>query len=117
MRTKLFIALLAGLSFTACTTSMAPSAPAPVTYQAPTPEKSAKFDPIMTKVALSTREDPNYHRMALNTQEEKEWFKFLMYRLWDRQITKAQFVAEGVARYPEHRYEFNFVADGIQRNS
>jgi general secretion pathway protein E len=37
-------------------------------------------------VAQSTQANPNYNRMALNTPEEKEWFKNLMYRLWDRQI-------------------------------
>ena len=116
MKKRLLIALLAGLTFTACTDSASSLAPQ-TTYQAPSQAKMDAFTPVMTKVALSTREDPKYNRMALNTPEEKEWFKMLMYRLWDRQITRSQFIAEGVSRYPTHRYEFNFIANGFQHNS
>jgi len=120
MKLKLVIAALAGLSFSACTspylgTNSAPEAR--VTYEKPTEAKLEKFHPVMTKVALSTKKDPKYKKMALTTTEEKEWFHDLMYRLWDRQITKNQFIAEGVAKYPTHRYEFAFVANGFQRYS
>ena len=116
MKKRLLIALLAGLSFTACTSTTGTATPTP-SYQAPTQAKMDAFTPVMTKVALSTREDPKYNRMALNTPEEKEWFKMLMYRLWDRQLTREQFVAEGVSRYPTHQYEFNFIAHGFQKYS
>jgi len=68
----------------------------------------------MIKVAQSTQADPNYHRMALNTPEEKRWFKNLMYQLWDRQITRKQFIAEGTSRYPDHKYEFTYIANAYQ---
>jgi len=117
MKKRVLIALLAGLTFTACTDTTGPLvAPQPV-YQAPTQAKMEAFTPVMTKVALSTREDPRYNRMALNTPEEKEWFKMLMYRLWDRQISKREFIREGVSKYPSHQYEFNFIANGFQRYS
>jgi len=85
-------------------------------YYPPTPQKEALFNKEMRRVALSTQNDPRYHRMSLDTPEKKEWFKTLMYRLWDRQITRDEFIAQGVAKYPTHRYEFEFIANGFQNN-
>jgi len=85
-------------------------------YYQPTPQKEALFNKEMRRVALSTQNDPRYHRMSLDTPEKKEWFKTLMYRLWDRQITRDEFIAQGVAKYPTHRYEFEFIANGFQNN-
>ena len=67
----------------------------------------------MRAVAAGIKDDPNYQRLALDTPEKKEWFKTLTYRLWDRQITRQQFVAEGLKRYPHHGYEFNFIVRGF----
>ncbi len=114
MKKRLFIALLAGLSFTACTNSMGPTVS--TNYEKPTQNKMDKFTPIMRKVALSTREDPKYSKMDVKP-EDKEWFKVLMYRLWDRQISRTQFVTEGVTKYPKNQYEFSFIAHGFQKHS
>lgn len=84
-------------------------------YRATIIDKESKFHQAMVAVAQSTKQDPNYHKLSLNTPEEKRWFKNLMYRLWDRQITRAQFINEGVARYPEHKYEFFYIANAFQR--
>ena len=83
-------------------------------YEVPTPEKEARFHKTMIAVAKSTKQDPHYHRMALNTAEEKKWFKDLMYRLWDRQITRQEFIRQGTARYPGHKYEFTYIANAYQ---
>ena len=109
--------MLAGATlFTGC--SMTPATPAPSVsshYEKPTPAKEQKFHATMVKVAQSTQLDPNYNRMRLETPAEKEWFKNLMYRLWDRQITRNQFIAEGTAKYPNHKYEFRYIANAYQR--
>lgn len=121
MKLKLVVVALVGLGFSACTSPNLgmDSTPAAerIVYEKPTEAKLAVFHPVMTKVALSTKEDPNYKKMALTTKEEKEWFHDLMYRLWDRQITKNQFISEGVVKQPSHRYEFTFVANGFQKHS
>jgi len=104
---------ISALLFTGCSDLTGPRLPSGH-YEKPTPQKEAKFHEAMIKVAQSTQGDPNYHRMALNTPEEKKWFKELMYRLWDRQITREQFIAEGVKKYPNHKYEFTFVANAYQ---
>jgi len=129
MNSKLLTASIAALALAGCTNPIAPSlTPAPtvtpvvkpvvkkvVSYEQASPEKQNRFYEDMIAVAHSTKNDPNYHRMALDTPEKKAWFKNLMYQLWDGQITKSQFIADGVKKYPTHKYEFEFVANGFEK--
>ena len=122
MKLRLLAAGIAALAFSGCTNNsimptVAPKAPVvqKTNYDQASPEKQDRFHEDMIAVATSTKNDPNYHRMALDTPERKAWFKNLMYQLWDGQITKQQFIAEGVKKYPDHRYEFEFVANGYEK--
>jgi len=124
MKLRLLAAGIVALALSGCTSSiMSPSVPAPapkpvvkkVPYEQASPEKQNRFHEDMIAVATSTKNDPNYNRMALDTPEKKAWFRNLMYKLWDGQITKAQFIAEGISKYPTHRYEFEFVANGFEK--
>jgi len=83
-------------------------------YEKPTPHKQALYQQTMRSVASGIKHDTNYKRIELNTPEKKEWFRTLTYRLWDRQITRYQFVSEGLSQYPDHRYEFDFVIKGFE---
>ena len=85
-------------------------------YEEPTAEKKEAYEKKMRAVAAGIKDDPNYQRLALDTPEKKEWFKTLTYRLWDRQITRQQFIKEGLKRYPDHGYEFNFIVRGFTFN-
>ena len=118
MKLYVVMATTMALVFTGCTSPM-DTVQAPQikqqTYTKPTAAKKAKFHNTMVKVALSTRDDAKYNKMTLDTPEKKSWFKDLMYRLWDRQITRNQFISEGLIQYPIHRYEFSYVANGFQR--
>ncbi len=82
-------------------------------YEKPTPHKTALYQQTMRSVASGIQNDSNYRRIALDTPEKKEWFKQLTYRLWDRQITRQQFMSEGLAKYPTHQHEFQFVINGF----
>ena len=82
-------------------------------YEKPTPHKMALYQQTMRSVASGIQNDSNYRRIALDTPEKKEWFKQLTYRLWDRQITRQQFMQEGLAKYPTHQHEFEFVINGF----
>lgn len=114
MKIQMFLLILIGLGFTGCTGH----SPSPTTsYKAATPQKTKNFHSTMKTVALSTKKNEKYTRMALETAEEKKWFKQHMFLLWDRQITRSQFIAGGVAKYPSHEYEFNFIANGFQKHS
>jgi len=83
-------------------------------YQGPTATKLPLFKSTMIEVAKSTLSDSRYNKMTLNTKEKKAWFRNLMYGLWDRQMTRSEFIAEGLKKYPTHSYEFRFVAHGFQ---
>jgi hypothetical protein len=83
-------------------------------YEKPTPHKLALYQQTMRSVASGIKHDSNYRRITLDTPEKKEWFRMLTYRLWDRQITRNQFMAEGLAQYPTHKYEFEFVIKGFE---
>jgi len=124
MKLRLLAAGIAALALSGCTNNVmmpskttAPKAPVvqKTDYAHASPEKQDRFHEDMIAVAKSTKSDPNYHRMALDTPERKAWFKNLMYQLWDGQITKQQFIAEGVRKYPNHKYEFEFVAKGFEQ--
>lgn len=118
MKNKIIIATLLPLFFAGCTHHKRTiSTPHQHAYQAPTPAKQALFKSKMIEVAKSTLNDPRYQRMALNTPSKKAWFKTLMYRLWDRQITRQEFIQQGLAKYPNKAYEFTFVANGFQKRS
>ncbi len=114
MKSSIIITIFSILIFTGCSSNKIPEV-SQVSYERPTASKEARFHPTMVKVAMSTKDDPKYNRMALDTPEKKAWFKTLMYRLWDRQITRKEFISEGLTKYPKHKYEFTFIANGFQR--
>jgi len=118
MRSKLVILVLLGLSFSGCTNSinsLYPSTPAveKKPYQKPTPAKLEAYTNTMRRIASGIKTDPNYNKIALDTHEKKAWFRDLTYRLWDRQITRDQFISEGLTKYPTHKYEFQFIVNGF----
>ena len=120
MNKYIILTAISTLSFTGCSNPLSTiRTPTfkPHPYQKPSETKSANFKNTMMKVALSTKDDAKYHKIELDTSEKKAWFKDLMFRLWDRQITRNQFMAEGLSRYPTHKYEFAFVANGFQKRS
>jgi len=107
-------ATLIALSTVGCSHKYSPPS---IQADQPSTHKLARFKRVMTKVAKSTQYNKRYHRMDLNTPEKKAWFKDLMYQLWNRDITRKAFLAEGYQRYPGHSYEFYFIAEGFQKNS
>ena len=123
------IILLAAFGFSGCTSSMnvAPEQtqhtrkipvvkPVSQNYVQPSPEKKEAYENTMRKVASGIKDDPNYKRIALDTPEKRAWFRSITYQLWDRQITKQQFISEGLSQYPDHQYEFQFVINGFDAN-
>ena len=134
MRRDFIIAVSIALGLSGCTSSMdylldpaeptqptqkvqtVQTMPSEYDFEEPTAEKKAAYEKKMREVASGIKDDPNYQRLALDTPEKKEWFKKLTYRLWDRQITRQQFVSEGLKRYPDHGYEFNFIVRGFTFN-
>lgn len=126
MRRNLMIAAVIALGFSGCTSSVdhllaepthsSTSTMTQQRYEEPSGEKKAAYENTMRKIAAGIQDDPNYQRIAFDTAEKKAWFKNLTFRLWDRQITRDQFMSEALAKYPTHRYEFNFILRGFTYN-
>ena len=117
MKKYLFIPIL--LFFSGCTTDISNYLPKEkqtvvkkMRYVKIDPKKEPTFEKDFLRVAYKTKEDPNYTRLGL-TKDDKEWFKTITYMLWNRDISKYQYIQEGLTRYPTHKYEFNFVANNI----
>ena len=84
------------------------------TYISANPEKMKRYENKMKSIASGITSDPEYQRIPLNTEEKRAWFKDLTFGLWDRQITRQQFLTEGLKRYPTHQHEFQFIIDGFE---
>lgn len=82
-------------------------------YENASESKKTAFEQKQRSVGLQTQQDPQYRsfRTQLNTQEDKDWFSNSMYLLWDRQITRSQYISNGVSKIPSYRYEFTFIAN------
>lgn len=85
----------------------------PVRYNIPK-VKPQEYWIVMKNVALDTKQDKKYKKMNI-PKSQKEWFRGLTYKLWDRQITKHTFLKEGLQKYPGHRYELNFIIKGMSK--
>ena len=115
------LVVVAGLSFTACTSTSPKPQPKvqPKTQQVEKkPEitqaqKNDVYKSAMRKVGSAIKQDMNYQKLDLSTPELKEWFTDITYKLWDHQLTRGQFVAFGLEKFPKHSYEFNLIADGL----
>ena len=115
---RVMLVIVSLMLFTACTPAskyltQTTTPTKNIHYEKPTKAKMEHYTKTMKLVASGIKHDPKYQRIALDTPEKKAWFRSLTYRLWDRQMTRQQFMAEGLAKYPDRRYEFQFVIDGF----
>ena len=76
-------------------------------------EKQAAYNSAMKKVGKEIKRDANYKRLDLSSTELKNWFTDITYKLWDHQISRGQFIAYGLEKYPDRAYEFEVIADGL----
>lgn len=113
MKRLTLLSIFVTLNFIGCT--QPPPPPPKALYKEPSLEKLSFFKEQMQRVAQSIKDDKEYQRMNLDTQEKKVWFQNLMFELWDRRITRAEFIERGLQKYPSHLYEFQFVAEGFQK--
>jgi hypothetical protein len=123
MKLRLTIAACVALSFSGCTNSMnsliAPSQSTTtnikkgyVNYDNAPNYKQDAFIKKQRAVGLSTKSDPKYKsfKPILTDDETRKWFTNNMYLLWDRQITRNQYITKSTSRFPAYKYEFTFIA-------
>jgi len=72
---------------------------------------ASAFDNKMSSVIAHVKADPDYKVIPLNTPADREWFFNESEALYKKQITKEQYVADGVKQFPGYEASFNKVAD------
>jgi len=120
-KTTLILTSIAILGFSGCTDALSSLTPQEtktvnaINYDEAPQSKVDAFEIQKRKVGLSTQSNPTYQSpiAEVKTANKLGWFNNQMYRLWDRQITRSQYIAEGVSEFPTHRYEFTFIANGF----
>ena len=114
--------IVTGIGFSACTQNAPkprPQVQKPVVRETPAKpqmseeEKQQAYKMAMKKVGMEIKRDANYKKLDLSTPELKEWFTDITYKLWDHQISRGQFIAAGLEKYPDRAYEFEVIANGL----
>ena len=72
---------------------------------------AAAFDVRMSALIEHIKTDPNYKRIPLETVEDRRWFSQKSKAVYDKRITKEEFVAEGAKNFPGYEASLAYVAD------
>ncbi|MEP6502357.1 MAG: hypothetical protein ABJD97_03435 [Betaproteobacteria bacterium] len=74
---------------------------------------SRAFDNKMSTVIAHVKADPGYKVLPLSTTADREWFVTKSEALYEKKISKEQYVAEGAKAYPGYDASFTELADLI----
>jgi len=69
------------------------------------------FDNKMSSVIKTVKADPNYKVIPLDSSSDRKWFFAQCEALYDKKITKEQFVSEGARQFPGYDASFSQLAD------
>ena len=69
------------------------------------------FDARMASVIAHVKADPGYKSLPLNTSVDREWFFDESEALFQKKITKEQYIADGNKQYPGYEASFVELAD------
>jgi len=79
--------------------------------QAASPAFEARLSAFITQI----NNDASYKRIPLRSSSDKEWFNERTEALFQKKITKEQFVSEGASKFPGYESSFATVADFMTR--
>ena len=71
------------------------------------------FDNRMSSVVAHVKADPAYKALPLATTADREWFVTRSEALFEKKISKEQYVAAGAKAYPGYEASFTELADLI----
>ncbi len=80
------------------------------TVEAKNPEVMKAFEAKYTAVLEGIKNDSSYKKVPL-VNRDVEWFNTQNFLLWNKKISKDQFIKEGVSRFPENRESFEYLSD------
>ena len=75
--------------------------------------RATPFDDKMSVVIAHVKADPNYKAVPLDTSSDRQWFFYKCEALFDKQISKDQFIAEGSKQFPGYEASFKELADEL----
>jgi len=68
------------------------------------------FEDKYTIVIKGIQNDSSYKKIPL-VDSDIVWFNTQAFLLWNKKISKDQFVNEGVSRFPKNKESFEYLAD------
>jgi hypothetical protein len=69
------------------------------------------FDNRMSSVIAHVQQDPDYKKIPLNTAADRQWFFQESEALFEKKISKDQYLADGSKQFPGYEASFAKLAD------
>jgi len=71
------------------------------------------FQDKLASVTQAAAADPDYDKIPLDTAADQSWFTDLAYKYYKKDITGAEFVQQGIAKFPGYGDSFQYIADKL----
>lgn len=69
------------------------------------------FDTRMSSVIAHVQKDPDYKKIPINSNAERQWFSQESQALFEKKISKDQYLADGNKQFPGYEASFAKLAD------
>ncbi|GIT98080.1 hypothetical protein [Sulfurovum sp. TSL1] len=80
------------------------------------PEKVKVYrEDMQNLVKEIDKNQPNYKHLPLTEEADFDWFYIETYALWDKNVTKDQFIQNGLQRYPAYRESLEYLAEQLSK--
>ena len=74
-------------------------------------KKVAAFEKKFNQVLEDVDNKEDYKKIPFDSNVDTEEFISNSYKLWDKQISKEEFVSKGTKKYPDYKETYNYLAD------
>ena len=81
------------------------------TKGAENPAKVSKFEKKFEQVLDDLDKKEDYKKVPVDSTAETEWLVRQSFKLWDKQISKSDYVNAGEKKYPGYSKSFGYLAD------
>jgi len=78
-------------------------------------KKVAAFEKKFTQVLEDIKKKDGYKKLPLEDEEDLAWFINLSFKLWDKQISKAEYITVGEKKFPGYKETFEYLADEFRK--
>ena len=74
-------------------------------------KKVSAFEKKFNQVLEDVKNKKDYKKIPFDSNADTEEFIADSYKLWDKQITKEDFISKGTKKYPDFKETYNYLAD------